>query len=99
MPSCPPLSRTLTNQIIAMAVHFGMPRPEAEEARTNPYVRAHVAMLACLIWDAAGGDKPARAALERIAVAFTNRAKVSEIIAAYEQPAQPTELEALLGLD
>lgn len=99
MIACPELAPGLTNRVIATAVAFGMPRREAEEARVNPYVRAHVAMLACMVWDAAAGDKPAKRALERIAFAFGNRGNIAEMLDAHEQPADSGELTKLLGLD
>lgn len=99
MTPCPVLSPGLMNRVIATAVAFGMPRREAEEARVNPFIRSHVAMLAVLIWDAAAGSVPARNALERIKFAFRNSKSVAEILAAEEQPPDSTELQALLGLD
>lgn len=99
MAPCPELSEPLMNRVIATAVAFGMPRREAEEARTNPFVRTHVVTLATMCWDAAAGDVRARAALDRIRFAFDHSREVAEILDAREQPADSGELTRLMGLD
>jgi hypothetical protein len=99
MPSAPELAPHLMNQVIATVVAFGMPRAEAEEARTNPYVRFPVVQLYTLICDANEGDIPSKRALDRIRHAFQNRAAVGEAFAATEQPMNPDETKELLGLD
>lgn len=99
MPAAPEFHPHLLNRVIATAVEFGMPRREAEEARTNAYVRWHVAQLACMVWDAAEGNPQAQAALDRIRFAFEHRGAVAEMIDAKEQPADSGELTKLLGAD
>ncbi len=99
MTPAPEVAPQLLNRIIATCVTFGMPPAEANEARTNPYVRTHVILLACMIWDASEGDVRAKAALDRIRHAFNHRTDVAEVLSAFEQPADPKELQSLLGSD
>lgn len=87
------------NRMIAMTVRFGMPRRIAEEARTNPYVCHDVALLASLISETAAGNRKAKAVLDRLRTSFGNQDAISEILEAQEQPADPAELQQLMGLD
>jgi hypothetical protein len=99
MIPAPEVAAPLLNRMIATCVAFGMPPAEAAEARRNPYVRAHLIMLTCMIWDANEGNVRAKAALDRISHAFNHRLDVAEVLSAFEQPANPAELQSLLGAD
>lgn len=89
------------NRLIATAVELGMPRGLAEQARTHPPARFHLLTLWCLVQDAAEGDAAALEALdrERVKLANVQAGRPGEIWAAYEQPADPAELQRLAGLD
>ena len=94
-------SREWDNRLIATAVQLGCPREDAEQARTWPPARLALLQLWCRVQDAAEGDAQAREALDRVRVAFANRRsqRVGETLAAVEQPANPAELQSLMGLD
>lgn len=89
------------NRLIATAVALGMPREDAEQCRYHPPARYALLQLWCTVQDAAEGDPRAQEAIDRVRVAFANRAgqRVGEALAAFEQPAQPAELRSLMGLD
>jgi hypothetical protein len=94
-------TREWDNRLIATAVALGCPREDAEQARTHPPARLALLQLWCRVQDAAEGDQTAREAIDRCRVAFANRRdqRVGEALSALEQPAQPAELRALMGLD
>jgi hypothetical protein len=94
-------TREWDNRLIATAVALGCPREDAEQARYHPPARFALLSLWCRVQDAAEGDRAAREAIDRVRVAFANRqvGKVGEALAALEQPAQPAELQSLMGLD
>ena len=94
-------TRAWDNRLIATAVALGCPREDAEQARYHPPARYALLMLWCRVQDAAEGDHQAQEAVDRCRVAFTNRQAnaVGEALAAVEQPANPGELQALMGLD
>jgi hypothetical protein len=89
------------NRLIATAVALGCPREHAEQARTYPPARLALLQLWCRVQEAAEGDRAAREAVDRCRVAFQAAAAgtVGETLSAYEQPADPGELRALMGLD
>ena len=94
-------SREWDNRLIATALELGCPREDAEQARVHPPARLALLQLWCRVQDAAEGDPAAREAVDRCRVAFANRReqKIGEALAAVEQPADPAELRALMGLD
>jgi hypothetical protein len=94
-------TREWDNRLIATAVALGCPREDAEQARNYPPARLALLQLWCRVQDAAEGDPEALEAVERCKVAFANRqaGKVGEALDAHEQPANPAELQALMGLD
>jgi hypothetical protein len=87
-------------RIIATAVALGCPREDAEQARTWPAARASLLMVWYVVQEAARGNQAARRTVDRYRQAFENRRaqKVAEALAAVEQPADPAELQALMGL-
>jgi len=89
------------NRLIATAVALGCPRDHAEQARTYPPARLALLQLWCRVQEAAEGDPAAREAVDRCRVAFASAASghVGEALSALEQPAQPGELQSLMGLD
>lgn len=93
-------TREWDNRLIATAVNLGCPRMIAEQARTYPPARLALLQLWCTVQDAAQGDKTARAALDRCRTAFANSTagRPGEILSASEQPADPSELQTLMGL-
>jgi hypothetical protein len=93
------LSPELTNQVIAAAVELGVPRALAEEARHNGYRLHDLALLWYVVDQAAKGNPGAAAARDRIRVSLANAANIGEALAALEQPADPGELQSLMGLD
>lgn len=101
MPAVTRSTRAWDNRLIATAVALGCPREDAEQARVHPPARAALLSLWCAVQDAADGDPAARQAVDRCRVAFENRQKerVAEALSAYEQPANPAELQSLMGLD
>ena len=94
-------TRAWDNRLIATAVALGCPREDAEQARYHPPARMALLQLWCRVQDAAEGDPQAREAVDRVRIAFANRReqKVGEALSALEQPAQPSELQELMGLD
>jgi hypothetical protein len=94
-------TRAWDDRLIATAVALGCPREDAEQARTHPPARFALLQLWCRVQDAAEGDRAAVEAVDRCRVAFTNRQAqhVGEALSALEQPANPTELQSLMGLD
>jgi hypothetical protein len=94
-------TREWDDRLIATAIALGCPREDAEQARTHPPARFALLQLWCRVQDAAEGDRAAVEAVDRCRVAFTNRQdqKVGEALSAVEQPANPTELQTLMGLD
>ena len=94
-------TREWDNRLIATAVQLGCPREDAEQARTWPPARLALLQLWCRVQDATEGDKTALEALDRVRVAFANRRaqNVAEALSALEQPANPAELQSLMGLD
>jgi len=94
-------TREWDNRLIATAVALGCPREDAEQARTWPPARLALLQLWCRVQDAAEGDRTALEQLDRVRVAFANRRgqHVAEALAAVEQPADPAELQTLMGLD
>jgi hypothetical protein len=94
-------TREWDNRLIATAVALGCPRDIAEQARTYPPARLALLQLWCRVQDAAEGDRSAREAIDRCRVAFRSSAAgvVGEALSALEQPAQPGELQSLMGLD
>jgi hypothetical protein len=94
-------TREWDNRLIATAVALGCPREYAEQARTYPPARLALLQLWCRVQDAAEGDASAREAVDRCRVAFRSATAgaVGEALAAFEQPAQPAELQSLMGLD
>jgi hypothetical protein len=94
-------TRAWDDRLIATAVALGCPRDDAEQARTHPPARLALLQLWCRVQDAAEGDAGALEAVDRCRVAFANRRRqaVAEALDALEQPADPAELRALMGLD
>jgi hypothetical protein len=94
-------TREWDNRLIATAVELGCPREDAEQVRYHPPARFAMLSLWCAVQDAADGDGAARQAVDRCRVAFASRqaGAVGEALAAFEQPANPTELQSLMGLD
>jgi hypothetical protein len=89
------------NRLIATAVALGCPRHIAEQVRHHPARRYEMLELWCDVQDAAEGHRAARERVDRKRVAFATSARgdVGEAFAAYEQPADPAELQSLMGLD
>lgn len=89
------------NRLIATAIALGCPRQDAEQARYHPPARLALLQLWCRVQDAAEGDRDAVEALDRVRVAFASRQAqhVGEALTATEQPANPAELQTLMGLD
>jgi hypothetical protein len=87
--------------LIATAVALGCPRLFAEQVRTYPPARLGMFQLWCTVQDAAAGDPEAKEAVDRCRVAFSSAqaGAVGEALAAAEQPADPAELQRLMGLD
>jgi hypothetical protein len=94
-------TREWDNRLIATAVALGCPREHAEQARTYPPARLALLQLWCRVQEAAEGDPAAREAVDRCRVAFQSAAAgtVGEALSAFEQPAQPSELRSLMGMD
>jgi hypothetical protein len=89
------------NLLIATAVQLGCPRILAEQVRVYPPARYRFLQVWIAVQDAAAGDPEAREAIDRCRIGFQSAAanRVGEILAAYEQPADPAELQTLMGLD
>ena len=88
------------NRLIATAVSLGMPREDAEQARSHPPARLALLMVWCAVKDAAEGDPAARRLIDRYREIFRRRqtGAVAEMLDAHEQPANPVELTSELGL-
>jgi hypothetical protein len=102
VPSIPhELEHPNDNLLIATAVALGCPRIYAEQVRYYGPARLGMFQLWCCVKDAATGDAEARAVVDRCRVAFESAAanRVGEALEAREQPADPAELQSLMGLD
>lgn len=93
-------SREWDNRLIATAVELGCPRSIAEQARTHPPARWALLLVWCDVQDAAEGDSAARERVDRYRTAFANASSntFGEMLEAQEQPADPAELQKLMGL-
>jgi hypothetical protein len=87
------------NRFIATAIELGCPPVMAEQCRYHPPARFQLAVVWCMVQDAAEGDPAALAAVERIRQGFRGSGHVGEILSALEQPANPAELQHEMGLD
>jgi len=87
------------NRFISTAIELGCPPLLAEQCRYHPPARFALAAVWCMVQDAAEGDPHARQAVERIRQGFQGAADVGEALSAAEQPADPNELQKLMGLD
>lgn len=92
-------TREWDNRFIACAVALGCPPLLAEQCRYHPPARFALALVWCVVQDAAAGDPRAAAALDRIRTAFHNSGSIGEMLAATEQPANPVEMQSEMGLD
>jgi hypothetical protein len=87
------------NRLISTAIELGCDPLIAEQARYHPPARLALAMVWCVVQDAAEGDVAALAAVDRYREAFRNAGNVGEMLAAQEQPANPAELQHQMALD